>query len=417
MPGMHCIHFDDSDRALMRDTGAVAAVSPTSNLFLGSGFFDFAAARAAGMRHGLASDVGGGTSFSPFHTMLAAYHVGRAGVTGGGAFKQGISLKPSQLWWQHTAGAARAYLDAFSAAPEGPMAGDALLKLGEGLGALGQDGPPPEPERTDYCWGGCPGAMQEAIDEALNEHPDNDDLLSAVVLEANPRRVVAVRQDGFGCGGHGRRGGRLERGGPAGDRDIARGAAAGDDERQRLGVRPNRAVVELAVEHDDPVDTPRPEHVDAPRFGLGIEMPADEQGAVAGAAQRVLDAAQGDAVERAVDAERDHAHAVGAPAGQPTRHRIRHEAEFGDGRVDGVALLDADHRGAVEDSRDGAGRDPGPGRHRLERDRRRLAPRPGGRLGLDLSTHADVTAADVGYRTIVAVRSPLPSTPSAHDGF
>jgi len=25
-------------------------------------------------------------------------------------------------------------------------------------------GPPPEPERTDYCWGGCPGAMEEAIE-------------------------------------------------------------------------------------------------------------------------------------------------------------------------------------------------------------------------------------------------------------
>ncbi|OGB77114.1 MAG: guanine deaminase, partial [Burkholderiales bacterium RIFOXYC12_FULL_60_6] len=40
----HCIHFDDDDRALMRDTGAAAAVSPTSNLFLGSGFFDYAGA-------------------------------------------------------------------------------------------------------------------------------------------------------------------------------------------------------------------------------------------------------------------------------------------------------------------------------------------------------------------------------------
>jgi hypothetical protein len=25
-------------------------------------------------------------------------------------------------------------------------------------------GPPPEPERTDYCWGGCPGAIEEAIE-------------------------------------------------------------------------------------------------------------------------------------------------------------------------------------------------------------------------------------------------------------
>ena len=99
----HCIHLDDADRALMRDTGAVAAVSPTSNLFLGSGFFDYEGAERIGMRHGLASDVGGGTSFSPFHTMLAAYYVGREGQT-----KPGLSLAPSRLWWHHTGGAARA---------------------------------------------------------------------------------------------------------------------------------------------------------------------------------------------------------------------------------------------------------------------------------------------------------------------
>ncbi len=99
----HCIHFDDDDRRLMRSTGAAAAVSPTSNLFLGSGFFDYEGAQRIGFRHGLASDVGGGTSFSPFHTMLAAYCVGREGQT-----KPGVSLSPSNLWWQHTAGAAQA---------------------------------------------------------------------------------------------------------------------------------------------------------------------------------------------------------------------------------------------------------------------------------------------------------------------
>ncbi|WP_084360523.1 penicillin-binding protein 1A [Hydrogenophaga palleronii] len=41
-----------------------------------------------------------------------------------------------------------------------------------------------------------PAARDDAIDEALNDRPDNDDLLSAVVLEASPRRVLAVRQDG-----------------------------------------------------------------------------------------------------------------------------------------------------------------------------------------------------------------------------
>jgi guanine deaminase len=99
----HCIHFDDEDRALMRDTGSAAAVSPTSNLFLGSGFFDYEGALRVGFRFGLASDVGGGTSFCPFHTMLAAYCVGREGQT-----KPGLSLGPQHLWWQHTAGAARA---------------------------------------------------------------------------------------------------------------------------------------------------------------------------------------------------------------------------------------------------------------------------------------------------------------------
>ena len=98
----HCIHFDDADRALMRDTGAAAAVCPTSNLFLGSGFFDYAGADRAGFQYGLASDVGGGTSFSPFHTMLAAYYVAREGHT-----KTGHSLSPQHLWWQHTAGAAK----------------------------------------------------------------------------------------------------------------------------------------------------------------------------------------------------------------------------------------------------------------------------------------------------------------------
>jgi len=99
----HCIHFDDDDRALMRDTGAAAAVCPTSNLFLGSGFFDTAGADWVGFQYGLASDVGGGTSFSPFHTMLAAYYVAREGQT-----KTGLSLSPQHLWWQHTVGAAQA---------------------------------------------------------------------------------------------------------------------------------------------------------------------------------------------------------------------------------------------------------------------------------------------------------------------
>lgn len=99
----HCIHLDDTDRQVMHETHAAAAVCPTSNLFLGSGFFDHVAADRCDMLYGLGSDVGGGTSFSPFRTMLATYFVGRECRS-----KEGVSLLPSKLWWDHTGGAARA---------------------------------------------------------------------------------------------------------------------------------------------------------------------------------------------------------------------------------------------------------------------------------------------------------------------
>jgi guanine deaminase len=108
----HCIHFNEADWQLLRERGAAAAVCPTSNLFLGSGFFDFASAQATQVLYGLASDVGGGTSLSPFHTMLAAYYVGRTsaqvGMHSGKPGKTALSLSPQKLWWLHTAGAAKA---------------------------------------------------------------------------------------------------------------------------------------------------------------------------------------------------------------------------------------------------------------------------------------------------------------------
>jgi penicillin-binding protein 1A len=41
-----------------------------------------------------------------------------------------------------------------------------------------------------------PKKQEEAIDDALDEHPDNGDLLSAVVLEAGPRKVLVTRGNG-----------------------------------------------------------------------------------------------------------------------------------------------------------------------------------------------------------------------------
>jgi guanine deaminase len=71
----HGIWLDATDRALLRDAGAQIAFCPSSNLFLGSGLFDWSAARAVGFNVSLASDVGGGTSLSMLRTMADGYKV------------------------------------------------------------------------------------------------------------------------------------------------------------------------------------------------------------------------------------------------------------------------------------------------------------------------------------------------------
>ena len=71
----HGIWLDAHDRELLRDTGAQIAHSPSSNLFLGSGLFDWQAAIDTGHHVSLASDVGGGTSLSLLRTMAEAYKV------------------------------------------------------------------------------------------------------------------------------------------------------------------------------------------------------------------------------------------------------------------------------------------------------------------------------------------------------
>jgi len=71
----HCIWLDDDDRRRMADTGTAMSFCPTSNLFLGSGLFDLERARALGVRVGLGTDVGAGTSFSMLQTLNEAYKV------------------------------------------------------------------------------------------------------------------------------------------------------------------------------------------------------------------------------------------------------------------------------------------------------------------------------------------------------
>lgn len=99
----HCLHLDDHDRACMADKGGAAAFCPTSNLFLGSGLFDLPAMKAANVRCGLGTDVGGGTSLSLLKTASEAYKV---------LHLQNHALPATRALYLATLGAAEAlYLD------------------------------------------------------------------------------------------------------------------------------------------------------------------------------------------------------------------------------------------------------------------------------------------------------------------
>ena len=101
----HCIHLSPREIGEMADTGSAAAFCPTSNLFLGSGFFNHPAAAEAGIRVGLATDVGGGTSFSLIRTLGEAYKVSQLHQR---------PLSPLRGWYLATLGGAQAlYLDDF----------------------------------------------------------------------------------------------------------------------------------------------------------------------------------------------------------------------------------------------------------------------------------------------------------------
>lgn len=71
----HGIWLDDDDRAVLRASGAHIAHSPSSNLFLGSGLFDWRAAEAAHARVSMATDVGGGTSLCQLCSLQDAYKI------------------------------------------------------------------------------------------------------------------------------------------------------------------------------------------------------------------------------------------------------------------------------------------------------------------------------------------------------
>jgi guanine deaminase len=94
----HCIHLDGPQRQRFAASGACAAFCPSSNLYLGSGLFDIAAADAASMRFAIATDVGGGSSFSMLRTLADAHKVAQL---------RGQPLSPIRAFYLGTLGAAR----------------------------------------------------------------------------------------------------------------------------------------------------------------------------------------------------------------------------------------------------------------------------------------------------------------------
>ncbi|PKQ39480.1 guanine deaminase [Pseudomonas sp. YY-1] len=99
----HGVHLCDDECKRLAETGSAVAFCPTSNLFLGSGLFDLNKLEEHGVRVGLGTDVGGGTSFSQLQSLNEAYKIMQL---------QGKKLDPFKSLYLATLGGANAlYLD------------------------------------------------------------------------------------------------------------------------------------------------------------------------------------------------------------------------------------------------------------------------------------------------------------------
>ncbi len=94
----HAIHLEPREIDRLSEVNAALIHCPTSNTFIGSGLFDMDGLTSR-VRVGLATDTGGGSSFSMLRTMAAAYEIGQL---------RGRPLHPAELMWLATAGSARA---------------------------------------------------------------------------------------------------------------------------------------------------------------------------------------------------------------------------------------------------------------------------------------------------------------------
>ena len=71
----HAIHLKPREIDALAETGAHPVFCPTSNLFLGSGLFDDAGLRSRGISNAIATDIGGGTSYSMLSTLSEGYKI------------------------------------------------------------------------------------------------------------------------------------------------------------------------------------------------------------------------------------------------------------------------------------------------------------------------------------------------------
>jgi guanine deaminase len=95
----HCIHLSHRETQVLAESRTVAVFCPTSNLFLGSGLFDHERMHSHGVRVAVATDVGGGTSYSMLSTLDGAYKVLQL---------RGQRLTPLMSFYMMTLGNARA---------------------------------------------------------------------------------------------------------------------------------------------------------------------------------------------------------------------------------------------------------------------------------------------------------------------
>ena len=95
----HCIHLVDEDFARIQETRAVLCPNPPSNMFLGSGLFQFAKAKEYGIRVAMGTDFGAGNTFCMLNSLENAYKMAQL---------QGYSLSPLEGFYLATLGGARA---------------------------------------------------------------------------------------------------------------------------------------------------------------------------------------------------------------------------------------------------------------------------------------------------------------------